>query len=279
MPDKRSPRSVAGTAAHHVKLRAHFASSPPMHALKVTSSVLASTFAAWRGTKTRPGTRQPEQLLELFEFEACPYCRLVREALSELDIDVLIKPTPKGGQRFRPQVVDAGGKAQFPYLVDPNTGAAMYESADIIDYLYRTYAGRGAPAAWLHGLRVPGSQLATATRGMRGLTARKSRPAAKPLELYSFESSPYSRLVRERLCELELPYVLRNMAKELWKDMGPPQMRTALFPNEPVQGRNRTALLERTGKVQVPYLIDPNTGTELFESADILDYLNTTYAA
>lgn len=250
-----------------------------MHALKVASSVLASSLAAWRGTKTRPGARQPKQMLELFEFEACPYCRLVREALSELDIDVLIKPTPKGGQRFRPWVIEHGGKAQFPYLVDPNTNTALYESADIIDYLYQTYAGRKPRAAWLHSLRVPGSQLATAARGMRGLTASASKPAEQPLELYSFESSPYSRLVRERLCELELPYVLRNTAKELWKDMGPPQFRAAMFPDEPVQGRNRTALLERAGKVQVPYLVDPNTHTELFESADILGYLDSTYAA
>ena len=250
-----------------------------MHAAKVASSVLASSFAAWRGTKTRPGTRQPAQLLELFEFEACPYCRLVREALSELDIDVLIRPTPKGGDRFRPQVVARGGKAQFPYLIDPNTGTELYESADIIDHLYQTYAGRSAPTAWLHGLRVPGSQLATAARGMRGLRASQSKPATEPLELYSFESSPYSRLVRERLCELELPYILRNTGKELWKDMGPPQVRAKFFPDEPVQGRNRTALLAHAGKVQVPYLIDPNTDTELFESADILEYLNKTYAS
>ena len=44
-------------------------------------------------------------------------------------------------------------------------------------------------------------------------------------------------------------------------------------------GRNRKLLFERTGRVQVPYLIDPNTGTEMFESADIIAYLNQTYAA
>ena len=31
-------------------------------------------------------------------------------------------PCPKDGTRFRPQVVAEGGKAQFPYLKDPNTG-------------------------------------------------------------------------------------------------------------------------------------------------------------
>ena len=33
-----------------------------------------------------------------------------------------------------------------------------------------------------------------------------------------------------------------------------------------------------TGRLQVPYLIDPNTDTRLYESADILRYLNETYA-
>ena len=38
------------------------------------------------------------------------------------------------------------------------------------------------------------------------------------------------------------------------------------------------ALYERTGKVQFPYLIDPNTGAGMFESAAIVDYLETRYA-
>ena len=30
--------------------------------------------------------------------------------------------------------------------------------------------------------------------------------------------------------------------------------------------------------MMVPYLVDPNTGTEMFESADIKQYLLATYA-
>ncbi len=30
--------------------------------------------------------------------------------------------------------------------------------------------------------------------------------------------------------------------------------------------------------MMVPYLVDPNTGTEMFESADIVAYLDRTYA-
>jgi glutathione S-transferase len=71
---------------------------------------------------------------------------------------------------------------------------------------------------------------------------------------------------------------LRNTGKAMIKDIGPPSIRAKLFPNEPVQGRNRLRLLARAGKVQLPYLIDPNTGEEMFESNDIMAYLNKTYA-
>lgn len=247
-------------------------------ALDLFGSLLASTARMWRGTMARPGPERPSQPLELYEFEACPFCRLVREALTALDLDAVIHPTPRGGQRFRPRVIEMGGRAQFPYLVDPGNDAAMYESADIVRYLYATYGDRPAPPGLLRLIDVPTSSLASALRFGAGRAARPSRAPERPLELYSFESSPFSRPVRERLCALELPYLLRSMGKALWRDVGPAGWRGRLFPDLPVQGRNRVALLERAGKVQVPYLVDPNTGVEMFESRDILAYLDETYA-
>ena len=41
----------------------------------------------------------------------------------------------------------------------------------------------------------------------------------------------------------------------------------------------RQALIARAGKMMVPYLADPNTGREMFESAEIRQYLNDTYGA
>lgn len=252
-----------------------------VHSLKVGSSVLASSLRGWRGSLSfRPRTGQPELALELYEYEASPFCRLVREALSELDLDAMILPCPQGGTRFRPQARELGGKLLFPFLVDPNTGVKMHESADIIDYLSRTYGGRLRAT---RGLKRQGAVLASAlsstTRALRGAKARPSRAPALPLELYSFESSPYSRLVRERLCELELPYLLRNTAKARWEDVGPPWIRARYFPDLPVEGRNRLRLLDLAGRVQVPYLIDQNTGVAMFESEAILAYLDQTYAA
>ena len=38
---------------------------------------------------------------------------------------------------------------QFPYLVDPNTNTAMYESDAIINYLFDTYGPGAADVSWL----------------------------------------------------------------------------------------------------------------------------------
>jgi len=201
---------------------------------------------------------RPEKPLELYEFEACPYCRKVREALTMLDLEAMIYPCPKNGPRFRKQVVAKGGKAQFPYLVDPNTGEAMYESADIVAYLYETY-GDGPVPIWisLGPLTTLGASLASAFRLGLGREYRPARAPKKPLELYSFEISPYCRIAREALCTLEIPYLLHNVGKK---------------------SPSRAAFEKRSGKMMVPYLVDPNTGTEMFESADIVAYLERTYA-
>jgi hypothetical protein len=98
------------------------AASPMQDALDIAGSTIASSLRMWRGTRASAAARQPERMLELYEFEACAYCRLVREALTELDLDAKIFPCPRGGRRFRPRVMTLGGLTQFPYLVDPNTG-------------------------------------------------------------------------------------------------------------------------------------------------------------
>jgi glutaredoxin len=139
--------------------------------LDVLSSTLTSSLRFWRGTSARAATRQPKKHLELYEFEACPFCRLVREALTEIDLDALIYPSPHGGKRFRPKVVKLGGKQQFPFLVDPNSGESLYESADIIDYLYRQYGGGRAPTRLLRPLDVASSALASLPRQRRATAA------------------------------------------------------------------------------------------------------------
>jgi glutathione S-transferase len=203
--------------------------------------------------------RRPERPLHLYEFEGCPFCRKAREALTMLDLEAIIYPCPKDGPRYREEVKRRGGQYQFPYLVDPNTGKEMYESDDIVRYLYESYGDGGVPASLsLGALTLAGAALAGFVRAGRGVRYRAAKPPEQPLELWSFEASPYCRLAREALCELEIPYLLHNVAK------GSP---------------SRPAFTQRSGKMMVPYLADPNTGVEMFESADIVAYLNDTYAA
>ena len=202
---------------------------------------------------------RPEKRLELYEFEACPFCRKVREMLSVLDLDATVYPCPRGGTRFRPKVQELGGRAMFPYLVDPNTGTSLYESDDINRYLAKTYGDGTVPLALSLGpLTALSSALASGFRAGHGRAARPSRAPALPLELYSFEVSPYCRLAREALCELEIPYVLHNVAKGSAK---------------------RGAFEALSGRMMVPYLVDPNTGTSMFESAEIVSYLRRSYGA
>ena len=224
----------------------------------VATSLGASAARLGSGMSVAGVGKRPVQPLALYDFEACPYCRKVREAFSILDLDADVYPCPQGGPRFREEVRSRGGKAQFPYLVDPNTGVALYESDDIIRYLAREYGDGSVPRLLALGpLTLVGSALASGWRFGRGGRYRTARPAAQPLELWSFEASPFCRLVREALCELELPYRLHNVAKGSAK---------------------RAAFVARSGKTMVPYLVDPNTGVSMFESAHIVRYLHTTYA-
>lgn len=249
------------------------------HSIDVAGSLLATFNEQGRGIRIGSAGRQPAELLELYDMEGCPFCRVVREALTDLDLDAMIYPCPKAGDRYRPLVEKLGGKQQFPYLMDPNTDTALYESGDIIEYLYATYGSRKAPPAWLvKSLYTLSSAGTSALRLGQGTRALENHPAEQPLELYSFEGSPYARIVRELMTELEIPCVLRQSGRDQALDWVLPPIRQRLFPDyEPTQ-RNRRALLQRTGDVAIPYLIDPNTGTELYDSERITDYLLNTYA-
>ena len=41
--------------------------------------------------------------------------------------------------------------------------------------------------------------------------------------------------------------------------------------------RNRDKMLEKVGRFQVPFIVDDNTGIEMFEGAEIVDYLEAIY--
>lgn len=207
--------------------------------------------------------------LILYEFEGCPFCRKVREVCSMLDLDVLVYPCPRvtlkqygvvEGSRYRPKVMEIGGKAQFPLLIDENTGMKMYESMDIIKYLLTTYGGVSDVSAetlpWLlRPTPIVGrlTFLATFLRPLvsMGMLRCPSKVNQKPIELYGFEADPSSRIIREALTCLELSYLLHNV---------------------PFGSSKRKNI-----EFSIPTLIDPNTSFKSSNTEEIRQYLYQNY--
>ena len=65
------------------------------------------------------------------------------------------------------------------------------------------------------------------------------------LELYSFEASPFARPVRELLCQMEIPYLLRSCGRSEASEWLPPKLRERLGIEPGSQLPNRLALLEK----------------------------------
>lgn len=197
------------------------------------------------------------QPIEIYEFEGCPFCRKVREAVSILSLKVLYKPCPKDGATFRKEIKETYGRdATFPFMVDPNTGTKMFESDDIISYLFGMY-GDGVVPAQLLGPAAPiTAAIGLLPRFGKGSTVKPSNLPNEPLTLWAYEGSPFCKIVREELCELEIPHI------QISTPRGSPY---------------RQQMLDEIGRFQVPYLEDPNEGISLFESEAILEYIQKKY--
>jgi len=171
-------------------------------------------------------TRQdPLQSLKLFEFESCPFCRRVREALTDLDLSVEVYPCPKDAQFNRQKVLSLGGKEQFPFLVDENQEVQIYESEEIVRHLYKYYGMDELPPKGMLETTPLTGWMPTVLRIGRGMMkcqkTKLDSDSMELLQLFNYENNQFSRLVRlvrfplllnmvfkvrEVLCELELPY-------------------------------------------------------------------------
>jgi len=230
-------------------------------------------------------SKSPATPLKLYEFESDAACRLVREACSMLSLTVTFFPTPENAPHYRDDIVDKfpGFPANdFPYLYDPNTSVRLSGYSNILEYLFTSY-GEGKNKNNIGQPIVPSSLLQssdwplwTAAVGLKALRLNAggryqpsrfdyndSTPGSggnssnQPLKLWAYEGSPFCKLVREKLSALELPH-------------------TCVYT--PRGSANRQVLYEQCGeRFQVPYLEDPNTGVQLFESAVICEYLDKCY--
>ena len=104
------------------------------------------------------------------------------------------------------------------------------------------------------------SQVASLIRGNPGKTqlpnARPDNNDMQPIELWAYECSPFVRPVKEKLSALGLPHVVVSCSRG---------------------STNRDRMVEKTGRFQVPYIVDSNTGIDMFEGPEIVEYLEAVY--
>jgi glutathione S-transferase len=83
--------------------------------------------------------------ITLYRLQACPFCERVVRKLEEYDLEYQSRFVEALHSK-RDVVKRVTGSRTVPALVDENTGVTMSESANIVDYLERTY-GAGAAGA------------------------------------------------------------------------------------------------------------------------------------
>lgn len=211
---------------------------------------------------------RPSQPLILYEYTASPFCARVRETINILDLTVECRPCPGARQStFSDELFEKTGRRTVPYLIDPNTGMEMFESDDQIQYLLDTYGPSkdvyDAKALWpvtFQPFSIFTSVIGAVARGFPGAkrqeNARPDNEKMEPLELWGNEASPFVKPVQEKLVSLALPYKIVSCSRG---------------------SVNRDLMVQKTGRFQVPFLVDPNTGLELFESIQICEYLEACY--
>lgn len=81
-------------------------------------------------------------MLELYQFEECPYCARVRAKMTDLGIDYILRNEPREkGTRKRLQKIS--GQQGVPTLVDPKRNVVIADDDDkIIEYLEK-YDAKG----------------------------------------------------------------------------------------------------------------------------------------
>jgi glutaredoxin 3 len=79
------------------------------------------------------------------------------------------------------------------------------------------------------------------------------------LELYQKEGCPYCQKVRAKMTELDLDYICRNVRDG--------------------DSKKAALLTKLGGEVQVPFLIDTDNNVAMYESDDIVKYLEKNYSS
>ena len=76
------------------------------------------------------------EMMKLYQFESCPYCKMVREVMSELQLTYINVNVPRDRAQ-RHEVMQVSGQPLVPVLVD---GDVMLDDEEkIIPYLREKY--------------------------------------------------------------------------------------------------------------------------------------------
>lgn len=78
--------------------------------------------------------------MTLYQFEGCPYCRMVRQKRSDLELTYVSVCVSQDRSR-RPQVVEASGQPTVPVLVDGDV--VLSDEDEIVAYLEKTHGASG----------------------------------------------------------------------------------------------------------------------------------------
>lgn len=87
--------------------------------------------------------KRPTKPIIIYEYEASPFCRKVREACSMLDLTVEYRPCPGARTGWSNSLASvADGRRTVPFMIDKGSSdktiaaKGMFESDDIIEYLF-----------------------------------------------------------------------------------------------------------------------------------------------
>ena len=237
--------------------------------LRECGNIVANLLRTGRGQKVCDaalGANVPRATkpLVLYSYEGNQFCRLVREVLTELDLVYELRSAGKESPRRQELAQVANGSTQCPFLLDPNQNVAMLESADIIAYLYKTYAKWTPPnellewasdnilsAPFVPPVLVEIASWQAGSRNEDQLSYQQDMDKAKaeitalvkatPVVVYTYSLSPFCTEAKTLLDRLNVAYQEKSLGAE-W------------IPGLIQEPQTRAALTEMTGQSSLPHI-------------------------
>lgn len=87
-----------------------------------------------------PSANADQSHITLYRLQACPFCERVVRKLDELGLSYRSRFV-EAMHSERNVVKRVSGSRTVPALVDDRTGVTMSESANIVEYIEKTYGG------------------------------------------------------------------------------------------------------------------------------------------